>query len=806
MDGVCLLSEINPKGTNYFDPLRQAANWYGLVAEEETTQFNLQDESEFREAIEMIGNRAVERGMTFVVRDWSHVDWIGFPFVDSPPMTSSWTAVRKPESNGASRPNADPLHPMCATVRHPIDQYLSTKRLASLKDSWDEQAFWLGTRRFAESIQSMPWFRYEDFLERPAEMLKSLCGALEIAYDPGWQERWVRYDKVTGDVIKQSRNTIRPSERQPLDLDFWVGLRDNEDLDATLQLLGYPMPEPLRRKWFSVPGIEHAGQSRVTDVPTLLGKRWDDEVVRWRQACLDAPSEVGPHVQLAQALRWIGETHEAADLLVNVSRHCEEFPLDAQRTLLSLVSETLEKADRKFEAIEYRRRLAAINPFNKNNLFQLSVLLGGVGEVDESLAYCQRLLELDHDHLGAAANFLLYSNYSDKYTAAEIANHHFRLGMRFKQPREDLPSRARQPGERIRIGYLGSDFYTHPVGKIIIPILESHDREQFHVTTYHDGKKSDGNTDTARKAVDDFVMTSGWPDDQVFERIRGDNLDVLIELGGYTGGGNRLQVLSRRVAPIQISFLGYPNTSALPTIDYHFTDRFTDPPGLTEQLYGEQLVWLEHAMLAWRPYRISSEIEVESRDGPVLGLFNNVAKVSPSAIKTYANIMRRVPESKLILKYGDRFSVASLQDRYRREFAASGIGPHRLEFRTKSESLEQHLRTLKSVDLALDAFPYQGTMTSLECLSVGTPIVSCCGDFYAHRATSAMMMRMGLYELVAGDPDEYAEIAVQLLYDLGSLRELRRTVEERFRSGPLTDPLGLTREIEARIRDWVAES
>jgi predicted O-linked N-acetylglucosamine transferase (SPINDLY family) len=118
--------------------------------------------------------------------------------------------------------------------------------------------------------------------------------------------------------------------------------------------------------------------------------------------------------------------------------------------------------------------------------------------------------------------------------------------------------------------------------------------------------------------------------------------------------------------------------------------------------------------------------------------------------------------------------------------------------------LEQHLRTLASVDLALDSFPYQGTMTSLECLSVGTPIVSCCGDYYAHRATSAMMMRMGLFELIASDTDEYIEIAVQLLYDLPSLRAMRQVVDERFRSSPLTDPAGLTRELESHFTDWAS--
>jgi len=121
----------------------------------------------------------------------------------------------------------------------------------------------------------------------------------------------------------------------------------------------------------------------------------------------------------------------------------------------------------------------------------------------------------------------------------------------------------------------------------------------------------------------------------------------------------------------------------------------------------------------------------------------------------------------------------------------------------KTESLTGHLRTMASVDLALDSFPYQGTMTSRECLCVGTPIISCCGDYYAHRATSAMMIRMGLQELVADDQDEYVEIAVELLHNRNRLPSLREEVRHRFAESALTDTVGLARELESVFEDWV---
>lgn len=811
MQSVCLLSEIHPRGVARFNPLRQAAAWHGLLAEDETDELAEGDTDGFRAAIGRLADRAAARGQRLVVRDWAHLDWLGRPFEPEPPMRSAWEAILS--GDGADSFTTATV-PRWVTVRNPIDQFMHGKRLDALRDSWDDAWMWRGMRRFAEAVQSLPRFRYEDFLAAPATTLAAMCELACLPYDDSWQHRWRDYDNITGTAAGRQLAVIRPAPREPITPDIWDSLRDNEDLLATLELLKYSVPEPLRRRpspfplAVDTPAVDTPEQqpSAPDSVSAAVGcTDWDQQVVHWRQVYQQPPRDAAAGLRLADALRWTGQVHDAAEVLTELVRREDALTVQAQLQVLPLLCDMLQQADRKFETIEFRRWLAALAPHNADNLFQLSVLLAGVGEVDESLEYCRQLLQLDHRHTGAAANFLLYINYSDQYSAAEIANQHFRLGMRFSERPQPLPPRQRSSGDKLRIGYLASDFYTHPVGKIMLPILQSHDRQRFRVAVYHDGPQSDAITRATRAAVDQFTSVHGCSDETVFQRLRDDQLDVLIDLGGYTGGGNRLQVLARRVAPVQVSFLGYPNTSAVPAIDYHLTDRFADPPGLTEHLYGEQLVWLDHAILAWRPYKCAARIAVQPRGGPLLGLFNNVAKISPSALAAYAAILRRVPESRLILKYGDRYGVHSLRDRYRRQFAAQGVLPHRLEFRAQAEPLEQHLQTMMSVDLALDAFPYQGTMTSLECLAVGTPIVSCCGEYYAHRATSAMMMRMGLHELVAEGAEEYVEIAVQLLQDLAWLRQLRGEVRDRFYNSPLTDPVGLTRELEAKLAVWARE-
>ncbi len=692
-------------------------------------------------------------------------------------------------------------------VRHPLDHYLSLKRLKSLGDAWDEATVWRGMRGFAEGIQSFSRVRYEDFLASPDVSLRIICNLLDVDFDPDWQSKWAKYTTITGDRIDPRRDRIVSTPRNPINKKTWNAFAANDDFFACLDLLGYPVPAPLRTS-------KHAKSPSKVGHAKSGAKNWDDAASDLRKAHDQDPHDRSVALRLAEALYWIGETNEALLVLRSIDLDSQEeteatnavtanTSRDEQIEALTLLCSVLEKLDRKYETIELRRRIAELVPENHQNLFQLSNLLVGIGEVDEGLTFARHLLEIDRKHLSAATNFLLYTNYSARYSSAEIANEHFRLGMRFMERADDVRISRRPASDKIRIGYLSADFHTHPVGKLIVPMLEAHDRQRFHITAYHDGSKRDGITKNTRRAVQQFREICGLSNDRVLETIRKDRLDILFDLGGYTGGGNRLSVLARRAAPIQISFLGYPHTTGLPTMDYRITDRFADPPGLTERLYGEQLVWLDNAHLAWRPYDIATTVEATNYEAPLLGSFNNVAKISPIAIDAFAAILRRVPEARLMFKYGDRFSVPILRDRYRRLFSERGVLPHRLLFCNAAATLREHLQAMASVDLALDSFPYQGTMTSLECLSVGTPIVSRCGDYYAHRATSAMFMRMGFHELVASDSEEYVEIAVQLLQKPAMLRALRQTVCERFLSSELVDVAGFVKSLERELEVMV---
>ena len=791
MQGVVLLSEINPNGVESINPLRQAADWFDLIPKSDIRHLRNGDEDDFRMVIRQMYQKVSDRDETLILRDWSHVDFVGFPFNDQP--------SRELELAKSLSPEFDVLN--IASVRNPIDQYLSMKKLTLLNHSWNEGAVWQGIRAFAEQIQDLYWFRYEDFLNNPDKALQDVCNAWEIPFDPSYRDQWYEYVKVTGDRPPLGRREIRPNPDRIVPETVWGELVGNPDVVTAFDLLGYPLPDRLKR-WKRI--TQSAGVNSLDDLLMCADTadsdgRTEEAINQLREILSIYPGNVEARNRLAGCLLKIGDLAESYQILCGVLL---DSP-DSVPALRSMVH-CLFQQDRRFDAIPHQARLCQLCPDDLNNLFAYSTALTGIGAVDEAMTYCQRVLRKDPHNYGIATNYLLFTNYKDDLTAAEIAREHFRIATRFSSEEDFSPSSQRR-SDKVRVGYVSADFKIHPVGKIFEGILCQHDRSRFELYAYHDSDKTDALTTKVIENVDSFREIHGTPNDEVLALIRNDNLDVLFDLGGFSGGGNRLKVFARRAAPVQVSFLGYPNTTALHTMDYRLTDSLADPPGDSDEFYSEQLIRLDCSHLAWVPYDCVKEVHPKIHSGPLrIGSFNNVAKISNSAIDCWAKILRRCPSVILHMKYGDRFEVKLVQDRFYRLFAERGVLPERIRFHPCCPTYKQHLETVQEIDLALDSFPYQGTMTSLETLSVGTPIVSKAGEYYAHRATSAMVERIGFPELVARTNEEYVEIACQILNDAKGLRALKSHVRSRFHEGALVNTREFTQQLETAILDMVS--
>ena len=234
MAGVVLLSEIHPLGTNHFNPLLQAQRWYGLLSAQDLIELKARGRIGFVDAIELIRRRAEDCSQRLVIRDWSHLDFTGVPFVARPAhrlLTAQALASRYE------------LRQVC-TVRHPLDQWLSLSQLAVVHGRLGLEAFLTGYRRFAEVAQTIGFMRYEDFTEDPAEVMKSLCGRLKLKFDRSFSARWRDYTFITGDVSgSRGGGEIRPVPRRPVGSDLLAALAANADYQRSLDLLGYRHPD-----------------------------------------------------------------------------------------------------------------------------------------------------------------------------------------------------------------------------------------------------------------------------------------------------------------------------------------------------------------------------------------------------------------------------------------------------------------------------------------------------------------------------------------------------------------------------------
>ena len=288
--------------------------------------------------------------------------------------------------------------------------------------------------------------------------------------------------------------------------------------------------------------------------------------------------------------------------------------------------------------------------------------------------------------------------------------------------------------------------------------------------------------------------------------IRGDGKDILVDLAGHTSG-NRLLVFARRPAPVQVTFLGYCDTTGMNAMDYRLTDSHADPPGTTEHLHAERVVRLPETAWCFLPCDPSPPVEPP----PVLGLgsatfgcFNVRRKITDEALTVWSRLLGEVPGSRLLLK-SLGFCDTSVRHRVRATLASTGIAAERIELIGWVPTLAEHLALYRRVDIALDTFPYNGTTTTCEALWMGVPVVTLAGQAHASRVGVSLLTNAGLPELIAADADNYIRIASRLAADVSRLAALRAGLRGRMAASPLVDAPRFARNVEHAYREmWRA--
>jgi predicted O-linked N-acetylglucosamine transferase (SPINDLY family) len=351
----------------------------------------------------------------------------------------------------------------------------------------------------------------------------------------------------------------------------------------------------------------------------------------------------------------------------------------------------------------------------------------------------------------------------------------------------------------LRIGLVSPDFRDHPVARFLRPIIEHRDRDQFKFIAYSSVNRPDEVTNQLRAQFDEWCDVAPLDDAQLADVIRRQHkIDILIDLAGHTGG-TRMPLFVRKPAPVQITYLGYPDTSGIPQMDFRITDAVSDPVGVTDALHTEKLLRLEGCFLAYTmlddpaaPPPLAS-----SRNGPItFGSFNNLAKISPTTIRLWTSVLNAIPDSRMIIKttsLGDPPTLLLARDR----FATLGLPMDRVELLGPERSQGGHLAQYSRIDVALDTFPYNGTTTTCEALSMGVPVVSLFGQHHASRVSLSILTAAGFPQWATDDPEQFVAIARELA---GQSRALRPQMRERLRASRLCDGTAFARRFESALR------
>jgi predicted O-linked N-acetylglucosamine transferase (SPINDLY family) len=432
----------------------------------------------------------------------------------------------------------------------------------------------------------------------------------------------------------------------------------------------------------------------------------------------------------------------------------------------------------------------------------LATVLKSLGRIEESIAHYQRALSRMPPTSSLTSSMLQFCNYVPGMTLAKLAELHARWETQFGAPARTLwrpwPN-TREPQRRLRIGFVSGDFRYHPVGRCIAPLLQYLERDQAEVVLYAQQNEHDDVTTKLAEMASRFTRVNFLSDDALDAAIRDDRIDVLFDLAGHTAG-NRLGVLARKPAPVQFTWFGYVGTTGLSAIDYLLADSL-HVPAEAEPHIRERVMRMPGCYAAFAPLAGAPDVApppVLQENAITFGSFSNPAKINDAVGRLWSEVLRRVPGSRLMLKFWGYENEAT--QRYCRErFTRHGIAGERILFSGRAQPRDM-LAHYDRLDIALDPFPYGGGMTTCEALWMGVPVVTCPGEIFSSRHAYAYLTTVGLPELIASNFDEYVDKAVELAQDVERLKTLRHELRERVWSSPLCNARQFAADWMERVR------
>ena len=553
----------------------------------------------------------------------------------------------------------------------------------------------------------------------------------------------------------------------------------------------------------------------------------------YREVLLLDPNNAEAHCGLGALANLSGRPGEALDLL---RKAAEESPDDAR--YLYNYGTMLQRLGKYDQAETMFRKALQIRPNYALAMNNLGAVLNLKGQLTEAIEWFRRAIDSQpsfhaaHSNLGntlkdggfltqavqayhealrikpdypvAISNLLLTLNYMQDQSPEELLREHIKWVGELARNTTAAPigNHTRRPLDRpLRIGYVSADFRTHSVSYFLEPILGHHDRSKFEIFCYSDVLVPDHLTERMRRFVPGWRRIVHHTDEQVVNTIRDDRIDILVDLAGHCGL-NRVGVFLRRAAPVQVTYLGYPNTTGIPTMDYRFTDETADPDGYDFH-HTETLYRLSGSFLCYRPPDDAPKVvppPFMGRKHITFGSFNNLSKITDEMIEIWCRILTSVSESRICLKCNP-FRDEDIRHNILRKFKRTGIAKDRIQLVGHSSSVKEHLEWYGNIDIALDPYPYSGTTTTCEALWMGVPVISRIGNRHSSRVGLSILRNVGLAGLAAATNEQYIALAAYLAGDVNRLSKLRFSLREAVANSSLCDAYSFTVKLENAYRE-----
>jgi protein O-GlcNAc transferase len=564
-------------------------------------------------------------------------------------------------------------------------------------------------------------------------------------------------------------------------MEFFVS--QTSDLRFTISKKGLPA------FLFEAASAVEAGE--VARAEALLTLQAEDEI---RAISETDPSRTDAAFLLATLLSKIEQPERAE------SWYRQVFQQKPHALILFELANLARSRGRISEALEHARRAVELAPHSPELRSSLAGLLIQAGWASQGIALLGHVVETSPSAV-LHSKYLWHLHHAETLDRTFLSDEHRRWGKLHAPLSQARTSHGNDPDpdRRLRVGYLSPDFCGHSVAYFFEPLLEGHDARQVETFGYGHVACQDVVTQRLQARFHHYRNIRPLPDQDVLRLIEQDRIDILVDLAGHTGD-NGLAVLARRPAPVQVSFLGYPDTTGMAQIGYRFTDPWADLPD-AQGFHTEQLVPLASGFICYRPPHFAPEVgplPALDKGCVTFGSFNHSGKINPGLLDLWAEVLRALPGSRLLLKFegGDD---GPIRQRYLDQFEGRKVKAERITILGRRGVLE-HWELYHQVDIGLDTFPYHGTTTTCEALWMGVPSVTLVGRHHASRVGLSLLSRCGLQVFAAQTPAEYVAKAVAFAKEPDNLAVIRKSLRHMMRTGSLCDAKAYGRDVEAAYR------